>query len=53
METEIEKKVTVPAIASGSTCKTFTLFTSQVASLGVTGVVKTPFFIVHCNYLCR
>lgn len=25
----------------------------KVASLGVSGVVKAPFFIVHCNYLCR
>ena len=26
---------------------------TQVASLGVSGVMKAPFFIVHCNYLCR
>ena len=33
METEIEKKVTVPAIASGPTCKTFTLLTTQLISI--------------------
>ena len=26
---------------------------TQVASLGVSGVRKAPFFVVHCNYLCR
>jgi len=26
---------------------------SQISSLGVTGVLKAPFFIVHCNYLCK
>jgi len=25
----------------------------KVASLGVSGVMRAPFFIVHCNYLCR
>ena len=52
MESEIEKKVT----SNLDQLFSFPLkakFQSQVASLGVTRVVKARFFIVHCNYLCK
>lgn len=55
METEIEKKVTFQSFTSGPEpfVPQSNRFQPQVASLGVTGVMKASFFIVHCNYLCR
>ena len=51
MESEIEKKVTSNLDQFSFLLKA--KFQSQVASLGVTRVVKARFFIVHCNYLCK